>query len=442
MKTDSVKDKSVLYVGQAFYNHWYLSRELRKLGWKADQLNLDCGDHDQMFYHGQDFWFKDEKYEKFYQKLDFFLYALDNYSVFHFANTFGILFIEDLDSKKPRKKSGFVYFFFNFLFNRILNWELNKIYRLVYFIGIKRTARLMIKFSEYLPERWDILLIKKIGKTIVYTNNGCQDGVLQSSFGKWSTPDNVPVCDICPWKNNPAVCSDERMRKWGEFRNSVTDYLCLTGGNRADFNVSDRVHERPEVYCLDHNFWDPAILVPSNYKLPFADNIVKIFHSVGNFQSRSQVGNKTIKSTHVYVPLLEKLKKQGFPVEMIFFNDVPSIKMRYYQVQADIVVDMLTFGFFGANIREGMMLGKPCVCYIRPEWLEQIRKEIPEYADELPVISATPDTIEAILIDLINNPEKRREIGRRSRKFAEKWHRADKAAIIFDKIYSDLVHSN
>ena len=32
----------VLYVGQAYYNAWYLSRALRKLGWKADVLNWDA----------------------------------------------------------------------------------------------------------------------------------------------------------------------------------------------------------------------------------------------------------------------------------------------------------------------------------------------------------------------------------------------------------------
>ena len=32
--------KSVLFVGQAYYNHWYLSRRLRDLGWKADLVDI------------------------------------------------------------------------------------------------------------------------------------------------------------------------------------------------------------------------------------------------------------------------------------------------------------------------------------------------------------------------------------------------------------------
>ena len=82
--------------------------------------------------------------------------------------------------------------------------------------------------------------------------------------------------------------------------------------------------------------------------------------------------------------MIDKLKLEGIDVEMIFFHGVPNKELRYYQAQADIVVDMLTYGFFGAEVREAMMLGKPVVCYLRDEWLDQMRAEIPEYVDETP----------------------------------------------------------
>ena len=101
---------------------------------------------------------------------------------------------------------------------------------------------------------------------------------------------------------------------------------------------------------------------------------------------------------------------------------------------------MLTVGFFGANVREAMMLGKPAICYLRPEWLDNIRREIPDYVDELPVISATPDTIYSVMIDLIQNPERRLAIGRKSREFAMKWHSAKAGAYRLDKIYRELLN--
>jgi glycosyltransferase involved in cell wall biosynthesis len=438
--------KSVLYVGQAYYNHWYLSRELRKLGWRADQLDLSTQPHDSSWTHGQDFTFFEKGRDTSYLRFLFFLNALVDYDIFHFANAHNLGFYKDLDSTEAERKnvSGFKKFFFNvissFLLKTICKWEAGRIYVLSKKIGRDAVYRGLRYFSDCLPYRWDILLLKKTGKKILYTNNGCLDAVTQTSFRAWSTPDNIPVCDICAHKNKPEICSDELNSEWGKFRNAMSDYQFILGGNKADFNKAPTVHEVPEIYCLDTDFWSPDLLVPANYLLPYPAETIKLFHAVGNFNSRVQAGNKTIKSTHIYIPVVEELKKEGKNVELMFFNDVPNKKLRYYQAQADIFIDMLTFGFFGANVREGMMLGKPCICYLRPEWMEQMRAEVPEYADELPVISATPDTIKAVLKDLIDNPEKRKEIGNRSREFAVKWHGSAAAAEKIDSIYQSLLH--
>jgi glycosyltransferase involved in cell wall biosynthesis len=68
-----------------------------------------------------------------------------------------------------------------------------------------------------------------------------------------------------------------------------------------------------------------------------------------------------------------------------------------------------------------------------------MRTEIPDYVDELPIVSATPDTVREVLVDLIEHPEKRAELGRRGREFAVKWHSSRAGARRFDKIYSSLL---
>ena len=287
-----------------------------------------------------------------------------------------------------------------------------------------------------MPIGWDVQLLKCLGKKIVYSNIGCLDGVSQSSFRSWPPE---PVCDICRWRDEPTVCSDERNLAWGKLRNSLADYQINLGGNRKDYNDDPRVHEVPEFYCLDTKVWDPDLPVPPQYRLQYPEDTVKIYHAVGNFESRTGPNNRNIKCTHIYVPLIERLKREGYKVELLFYSNVPNKDIRFYQVQADIVVDMLTFGWFGATGREAMMLGKPYVCFIRPEWLETMRQEIPEYVDELPVVSATPDTVYDVLKDLILHPEKRMDIGRRSRDFAVKWHSAEAGAKHFDRIYADLL---
>jgi glycosyltransferase involved in cell wall biosynthesis len=382
----------VLFAGQAYYNAWYLSRELRKLGWKADVLNWDNEPSSQLYYHGQDF--RLDGYagrSTLLRHLSFYFLALSNYDVFHFSNAHGIRF----------------------------------------------SYRLHDFFARFFGPGAEIQLLKRLGKKIVYTNNGCLDGVAQSSFARWG---DEPVCLDCPWRERPEICSDEGNLAWGRFRNSVADFQVLIGGNRVDYNDDPKVHEVPEFYCLDPAFWRPDLAIPSRFRLDLPEETVKIYHAVGNFDSRSEVGSKrNLKSTHIYVPLIEQLKREGHDVELIFFKDVHNRDLRYYQAQADIVVDMLTYGFFGATTREAMMLGKPVICYLRDEWLEQARSEIPEYVDELPIVSATPETVHDVLADLVQHPEEREEIGRRSREFAVKWHSAEAAAKRFDRIYTGLL---
>jgi glycosyltransferase involved in cell wall biosynthesis len=380
--------RSVLFSGQAYYNSWYLSRALRERGWRADVLNWDLDDASQIYYHGEDYRFAEETPR--YRQLWFYLLALWRYDVFHFSNARSISFGS----------------------------------------GIKGC------FETFSGPAAEIYLLKKIGKKIVYSNNGCLDGVSQSSFRRWGPE---PVCDICPWRDVPAVCSDERNLEWGRFRNSVVDYQCLLGGNRVDFNDDPSVHEVPEFYCLDPEVWRPDLEVPPAFRLSFPPGTVRLYHAVGNFDSRTDATGVNIKSTHVYQSLVCKLKSERLPVEMMFFSKVPNRDLRFYQVQADIFLDMLTYGFFGATAREAMMLGKPVICFLRPEWLESMRHEIPEYVDELPVLSATPKTVETALRELVADPRKRAEIGARGRRFALKWHSSTAASRRFDEIYSGLL---
>jgi glycosyltransferase involved in cell wall biosynthesis len=382
---------SVLYAGQAYYNDWYLSRALRERGWRADVLQWDTEPAHAFLYHGEDFRLEEKGRGDLARHLAFYARALRTYDVFHFTGIHAMRFSHVLQQF----------------------------------------------FARRLRPGDEIRLLKRLGKKIVYSGNGCLDGVSQTSFAAWG---DRPVCLDCPWRERPDVCSDARNLAWGKFRNKMADYQVLMGGNRADYNLDPRCHEVPEFYCLDPDLWSPDLEIPDRFRLGIPEGTVKIFHGVGMFDARTDPETlRNIKSTHIYVPLIEELKSEGHDLELMFFDKVPNKELRYYQSQADIVVDMLTFGWYGGNVREALMLGKPVVCYLRPEWLETMREEIPDFVDELPIVSATPETVREVLLDLIQHPDKRREIGRRSREFAVKWHSAEAAAKQFDSIYAGLL---
>jgi glycosyltransferase involved in cell wall biosynthesis len=387
----------VLFAGHSYYHAWYLSRELRKLGWKADVLNWDPNPHSQIYYHGEDFRLTYSstaaRPSDALRHALFYLRSIPQYDIFHFSN-----------------RNGFSF-----------------------------SAALHYYVARQFGEAAEVRLLKKLGKKIVYSNNGCNDGVLQSSFDAWGPE---PTCEICPWRSEPTICSDDLNRKWGELRNGLADFQVNVMGNRADFNDDPRVHEVPEFYCLDPNVWRPDLPVPAEYRLPYSNGTFKLYHAVGNAATRVSAGTRqSLKSTHIYFPLVEQLKAEGRDIELIHFTDVPNLELRYYQAQMDVVGDMLTLGWFGSNVREAMMLGKPAICYLRPVWLEQVRHDLPGYVEELPIVSATPDTVRDVVLELMDDPARRRELGEQGREFALKWHSAPAAARRFDKIYSELLET-
>lgn len=384
------KKGNILFVGQAYYNAWYLSRALADRGWGTELLNFDDYAPNQLFYHGQDFQFMNRGFLNLLDQVFFYFIALWHYDIFFFANAHYLRF-------------GYV---------------------------VSTLFRVFGQGAE-------IRLIKQFGRKVFYGNNGCRDGVAQSRFGQWKPH---RVCDSCAWVNRPDVCSDALNLAWGKLRNSLADYQCILGGNRVDYNDDPRVHEEPWFYCLDKSVWRPDLEIPETFRLPTKPSTIRLYHAVGNFDTRSLEKDKSrnVKSTHLYLELVQRLQKEGLDVELLFFKDVPNRDLRYYQAQADIFLDSLIYGFFGATVREGMMLGKPAVCFIRPEWLDSMRREIPEYANTLPVVSALPETAYAVIKDLILNPDKRSDIGRKSRAFAEKWHASDQAALHFESLFAQI----
>jgi glycosyltransferase involved in cell wall biosynthesis len=438
----SQRKGGVIYLGLSYYNNFYLSRALRRRGWVADLVS-HSGEGAEQFQHGYDFRFD---YDKWDRQIPIRRVKLLERILRRFAGDYKVG--DSIPVASPRQQAILKRVMTRYL--RLVSGAQRAIldplragihhYDIFHFTGVHNLRFFYYFNPSYFgsqPITWDLVLLKRLGKKIVYSNTSCNDGVTPSTFRQWKP---YPVCDVCSWRDVPSVCSDDLMHRWGQLRNWLVDYQMTCGGNRADYNDDPRVHEVPEFFCLDPSVWSPDLLIPANYRLPLPASTVKIYHAVGNFTLRSEAAtSKNIKSTHIYLEVVDRLKAEGYDTELIFFHDVPNKQVRFYQAQADIVVDMLTFGFFGANVREALMLGKPVVCFLRPEWLETIRRELPGFVEELPIVSATPETVYEALRDLIERPERRRELGRRGRAFALKWFSTEAGARRVDTIYSAML---
>jgi glycosyltransferase involved in cell wall biosynthesis len=98
---------------------------------------------------------------------------------------------------------------------------------------------------------------------------------------------------------------------------------------------------------------------------------------------------------------------------------------------ADIVVDQLLCGSYGMLSVEAMAMGKVVVAFIR----EDIRNHLPL---DLPIATATPENLPEVLLDIINNPARRTQLGHAGREYVLNYHEVGVVTEQLCKIYRQL----
>jgi hypothetical protein len=93
--------------------------------------------------------------------------------------------------------------------------------------------------------------------------------------------------------------------------------------------------------------------------------------------------------------------------------------------EADIVVDQLNAGWYGVFAIECLALGKPVVTFLHDE---AVRRTEEAYGVEVPVVSATAETLREQLRPLVADAALRHRIGLASRAYAERLHDIDAIA--------------
>ena len=186
--------------------------------------------------------------------------------------------------------------------------------------------------------------------------------------------------------------------------------------------------------CIDLKLWKPSLDIPAEHLLPPTQNL-RILHSFSaegrNFKGRN------IKGSPFILAAIERLRQEGHAVEYIHIKDKPSNQMRFYQAQVDVVVEQLIYGWWGSTGVEAMALGKPVVCYLRPEWISFFLKTFPQYR-ELPIVDANTETIYEVLKKLVVDHEYREQKGRESRQFAESFFDPSKNTRALAELLSEL----
>ena len=103
--------------------------------------------------------------------------------------------------------------------------------------------------------------------------------------------------------------------------------------------------------------------------------------------------------------------------------------------EADIVVDQLNAGWYGVFAIECLALGKPVVTFLLEE---AVRRTEQAYGIEVPVVSATAETLRERLRPLVADAALRHRVGAASRAYAERLHDIDAIAGQLVELYERI----
>jgi len=248
----------------------------------------------------------------------------------------------------------------------------------------------------------ELPLLRLLGKRIVFSAIGC-DIRLRSQAMRHK----YNCCSSCS-----VFCDEKKTRERLDHIKKYASVL-VAGGDMHEF-LPESKWDVPE-YAVDIHEFDELMEVK-----PPSDKI-RIVHGCNNRQW---------KGTEHIITACEKLKEEGFPVELILVEGKPNEEARRIYATADIIVDQLLIGWYALFSIEAMAMGKPVCCYLREDLIWMIPKEPP-----CPIVNTNPENILEELRKLVKNPELRKRLGEMGRHYAAEIHDFRKVAQKWVKIY-------
>lgn len=369
--------KSVLFVHPAYHYSFTLRDELRRLGWRADVY----------------------KPSRFPSQL---LYADDvlGEEALGIAACSGAGLLERL-ARTVRRLAFFI--------RLALRYRHFVVYGDAEVFVVTRcgtgSASPRIGGRPFSPE---LAFLKGLGRKVLFFPSGCHQEVLKRDF---LLHENGRLCANCLLRESG--CDDTENQRIFDL---VNRYHVVAIANTPMRSRSLPAKKQLRFLGLNLDLFRPDLDIPERHRLPPTTR-VRILHSFVDEGRTSDTRN--VKGSPFVLDAVRRLEREGHSVEYLYFNKIPSREMRFYQAQADIVVDQLIYGWWGSTAIECLGLGKPVVCYLSPALKADFLAAFPEY-DSLPIVEATTDSIYEVLKRLVTDAEYRARTGRASREFAER----------------------
>ena len=170
--------------------------------------------------------------------------------------------------------------------------------------------------------------------------------------------------------------------------------------------------------------WCPIVVDPRRWDHPRTPRTSSTQLRVAHAPSVAAV-----KGTHLILPVLERLAADG-TIDLTLVSGVPSAQMPEVFAQADVVIDQFRIGSYGAAACEAMASG----CVVVGHVSDHVRSLIAEQTGlDLPIIEATPDSLERVLRELTRSDLARRQA--QGRTFVKEVHDGRLSAQALDDVW-------
>lgn len=177
-------------------------------------------------------------------------------------------------------------------------------------------------------------------------------------------------------------------------------------------------------YCPESSIVVKQALEISN--LPF----IGCENRNGNIRIVHAPTDREKKGTKYVIAVIERLKQEKNNIDFILVEHKTHNEALEIYKNADIVIDQIVLESHGTLAMECMALGKPVLCRID-------KKFIKDYHD-IPLVNTDPDNIYENLELLIENPDLRKSLGEKGRKYVEEVHDSKKIAKQLIELYKNI----
>lgn len=148
--------------------------------------------------------------------------------------------------------------------------------------------------------------------------------------------------------------------------------------------------------------------------------------------------HRFVKGTVFFQQAVAELRAEGIPVELQIVERVPNETVRAAIASADLIADQLIVGWYAMFALEAMAMGKPVLCFLRPDLVELYRTKGLMAAEDPPVVRCSPRDVKDVIRYWAMHQDELTAMGESSRRFVEKHHSLEAVGRVFARINASL----